>query len=384
MHNDLRIQRECLALIFDCGWSSKEVAEYKKINDSTIRNWKAHFQLFGRSPAVSRRERKKLGPRIENRKFTTAVKHALKTIVIEKPWMYLDEFQTELFDRTNVRVSISALYKVLTNEMKWSVQRAEVAAKERNEVDRAEHHATLATITDNPLQFVFVDETSKDNNVTLRRRLWRPVNQRAPISRYFSDHARHCYTMIGACDMNGFIIEACDLVRRKRNNADPDEEAGTVDSERFVQWVHDRLVPTLGNYYLGEPRSIVVMDNAAIHNDNRVFTLITDAGALLLYQAAYSPDLDPIEFAFHQYKSDLRRHGRDFGGDSYAAHLHALNSVTSNNMAAYYRMVGGIRNVPSEVDKDTGLKDEAELQACMLAAATVVQNNSAAVATSFL
>ena len=189
--------------------------------------------------------------------------------------------------------------------------------------------------------------------------------------------------MIGACDMQGFIVEACELVRRKRNSANADEEAGTVDSERFVQWIQDLLVPTLGNYYLGEPRSIVVMDNATIHNDVRVNTLITNAGALLIYQAAYSPDLDPIEFAFHQYKSDLRRYCQDFGVDSISAHLHALGNVTPENMAPYYRMVGGIRNVP---DKHVGVnaREEAELQTCLLGAATVVQNTTAVVAALFV
>ena len=64
---------------------------------------------------------------------------------------------------------------------------------------------------------------------------------------------------------------------------------GTVDSERFVAYVREKLAPQLGNYALGEPRSVVVMDNARIHKDPRVRQLIEATGAKLIWNAAYSP-----------------------------------------------------------------------------------------------
>lgn len=141
-------------------------------------------------------------------------------------------------------------------------------------------------------------------------------------------------------------MEASELVRRKRNANDNDDEAGTIDADRFVQWVEYKLVPTLGNYHLGEARSIVVMDNATIHMDARILQLISGVGALLIYQAAYSPDMDPIEFAFHQYKAYLKRNLQQQGHDPQAMHLRAMSCVTAHNMCNYYSRVGGIRNVP--------------------------------------
>ena len=61
-------------------------------------------------------------------------------------------------------------------------------------------------------------------------------------------------------------------------------------------WVEEKLVPTLGNYALGEPRSVVIMDNATIHAGVR--DLIEGAGAKLIYLSAYSPELNPIELMF--------------------------------------------------------------------------------------
>lgn len=367
MHNDLRLQKECLDLMILHGWNSVEVSLKKGISHSTIRNWKTFYLQYGRSPAAARREKKKLGPRVNNRPFTPELKHELSIIVSHKPWLYLDEFQAQLLARTGTKVSTSAIYKVLTEELGWSLQAAEVAARERNEVDRAEHQAVLHEVTDDPSQFVFVDESAKDKNTALRRRLWRPINCNAPINRYFADWVDHSYTLLAACDINGFIPEACELVRRKRNAQDEDDEAGTIDANRFMSWVEDKLAPTLGNYALGEPRSIVVMDNASIHNDHRILQAIMNAGALLVYQSAYSPDLNPIEYCFHQYKSDLRRYSSQFGNDSYLAHNHALYSVNHENMKNYYRKVGGIRNIPPpKTPADPALEQSLTLASLLL------------------
>ena len=70
----------------------------------------------------------------------------------------------------------------------------------------------------------------------------------------------------------------------------------TIDKNRFRMWVEEKLIPTLGNYALGEPRSVVIMDNATIHAGVR--ELIRGAGAKLIYLSAYSPELNPIELMF--------------------------------------------------------------------------------------
>jgi len=54
------------------------------------------------------------------------------------------------------------------------------------------------------------------------------------------------------------------------------------------------MVPTLGRYDLGQPRSVVILDNATIHKDPRVLDLIEAAGAKLVWNAAYSPELNPV------------------------------------------------------------------------------------------
>eukprot|EP00597_Dinobryon_sp_UTEXLB2267_P005672 CAMPEP_0170058134 /NCGR_PEP_ID=MMETSP0019_2-20121128/872_1 /TAXON_ID=98059 /ORGANISM="Dinobryon sp., Strain UTEXLB2267" /LENGTH=110 /DNA_ID=CAMNT_0010263001 /DNA_START=355 /DNA_END=684 /DNA_ORIENTATION=- len=109
-------------------------------------------------------------------------------------------------------------------------------AGERNEIQRAEHHVLLNQLTNNPAQFVFVDETAKDRNSSLRQRAWQLKGLNRAINRNFLDWRDYRYTLIAAVDIDGFIPEACEMVRRKINHADADPDTGTIDAQRFEHW----------------------------------------------------------------------------------------------------------------------------------------------------
>jgi transposase len=57
-----------------------------------------------------------------------------------------------------------------------------------------------------------------------------------------------------------------------------------------------------------EPNSVLVMDNAQIHHNGRIASIVEARGALIQYLPAYSPDLNPIEKGFSVYKATLRRY----------------------------------------------------------------------------
>ena len=91
-------------------------------------------------------------------------------------------------------------------------------------------------------------------------------------------------------------------------------------------------------------RSVVVLDNAAVHWDDRVRRLIERKGAILLYLPAYSYDFNPIEMAFNEAKATLERlHGTDrayLEDMPEEALRQALLSIDSENAAAYMRHCG--------------------------------------------
>ena len=60
------------------------------------------------------------------------------------------------------------------------------------------------------------------------------------------------------------------------------------------------------------PMSVLVMDNARIHHGDEILELADRYGVRIEYLPPYSPDLNPIEEAFSQIKSFIRRNNDVF------------------------------------------------------------------------
>jgi len=60
------------------------------------------------------------------------------------------------------------------------------------------------------------------------------------------------------------------------------------------------------NQYPGD-NSVIVMDNARIHHDKELVTLLEGLGCRVVFLPPYSPDFNPIETAFSSVKSWIRR-----------------------------------------------------------------------------
>lgn len=81
----------------------------------------------------------------------------------------------------------------------------------------------------------------------------------------------------------------------------PIEYVGNTDTRIFNLWIKDHLCPQLikGQY--------VILDNVSFHKSPKVREYIENIGCFLLYLPAYSPDLNPIEHCWANFKNCLRR-----------------------------------------------------------------------------
>jgi transposase len=75
---------------------------------------------------------------------------------------------------------------------------------------------------------------------------------------------------------------------------------GAVDAMVFRAYVGHVLVPTLRS------GDVVVMDNLSVHKVRDIESMITGAGAQLVYLPPYSPDWSPIEPCWSKLKTRLR------------------------------------------------------------------------------
>ncbi|MBP5719137.1 MAG: IS630 family transposase, partial [Abditibacteriota bacterium] len=77
--------------------------------------------------------------------------------------------------------------------------------------------------------------------------------------------------------------------------------SGGTTGDKFIGYLKETLIPTL------RPWDIVVMDNLRTHHIDEVRRLLSEAGVMLMYLPAYSPDLNPIEMMWSKVKAILRK-----------------------------------------------------------------------------
>lgn len=135
--------------------------------------------------------------------------------------------------------------------------------------------------------------------------------------------------MIAAVDIDGFVLDACDAVYRKYGTL---TRAPTVapsipsaSSSTLTIGSSRRSLCAPSASHAVSCRAII--DNASIHKDVRIQNAIEAAGADVIWTAAYSPDLNPIERCFVLYKKVLIRQHRAFSENPHDTHLYALENL---------------------------------------------------------
>jgi len=160
---------------------------------------------------------------------------------------------------------------------------------ERNEENRQEFLVEIAQY--NPKDLVYLDESGIDEY--LHRDYARSLRGTQVISE------------VSGKKFGRISIIAAWLSNQKEMIA-PYVFEGYTDSTRFNGWLEKCLVPCL------RKGQVIIMDNASFHKSIRTKELIEAAGCKLLYQPAYSPDLNPIEKQWAVLKRKFRKHKHKF------------------------------------------------------------------------
>ena len=109
---------------------------------------------------------------------------------------------------------------------------------------------------------------------------------------------------------------------------------GALDRDAFETFVAEALVPSL------RPGQTVLWDNLNIHKRARARQVIEAAGCRILSLPRYSPDCNPIEFAFATLKTALRRaQARTFDA-MVAATGAAFATITAADARAFFTAAG--------------------------------------------
>jgi len=135
-----------------------------------------------------------------------------------------------------------------------------------------------------PHSLVFLDETGVNTKMA-RLHGWSPLGERCRDSVPFG----HWKTMTFVAGLRLSGLTAPWLLD------------GPMDGEAFQVYVRHVLAPTLW------PGDVVVLDNLPAHKVAGIREAIAARRAQIFYLPPYSPDMNPIEFAFSQLKALLRQ-----------------------------------------------------------------------------
>ena len=168
-----------------------------------------------------------------------------------------------------------------------------------------------------PRRLIFIDESGL--NLALTRRYARaPRGVRAVGS--VPQNYGQSLTVLAALDCYG--MRAALLM------------PGATDREVFLRFLQQVLGPQL------RPGAVVVMDNLTAHKGAEVKEALQTVGAQLYYLPPYSPDYNPMEWAWSKIKTLLRGIGARTYRKLYRSLHTTLTQVTAQDAEAWFKHCG--------------------------------------------
>jgi transposase len=151
----------------------------------------------------------------------------LDKLLEREPCLFLDELQDRLYDRHHKQVSMATLCRGIS-KLNISRKRVTKQAAERNEYLRAIWEGEMAQY-DDPDLFIFLDESSVDNKTGQRNN--GRSHRGTPCVRRATFIRGTRYSILPALTVDG--IMAMDIF------------PGSVDRERFLQFLREQVVRTI-------------------------------------------------------------------------------------------------------------------------------------------
>jgi transposase len=264
------------------GWKLAAIYEETKVPIKTLYRWQQNLKLYG---SVRPPQRRAWGRR---KVLTNADENALFEHLLLAGWMYLDEMQQWILEERDVTVSVSTISRML--KRRWNRKMIRRIANARSEELRKLY---LNAVSQHPAEsLVFLDETIFNERTGWRSRGYAPIGLEA---RYQAARqgGGSTYSVLAATTADGWL--PCTSIKK-----------GYWNTELFLQWITNDLLPNLYEVY-GQTPKVIIMDNASFHTDERISSAIEQQGHTIEYLPPYSPDFNPIELSFSVLKAYVRR-----------------------------------------------------------------------------
>jgi transposase len=275
-----------------------EMAAIAGCSERAIRRMVSNLRLFGKTKAPWNSAGRR-------RIITPQMLDALYKRLLKKPELYRDEMAVFLYDEFDILVTVSSISRALAS-IKWSRKATRHVAKKRNTDLRDFYLHSLSNFRSYHL--VYVNESGYDKRIGFRRTGWSPIGM-TPVQ-VTSFHRDRKYQILPAYTQNSILLSR--VFQR------------TTDSALFENFI-EQLLHHCGRW--PEPKSVLIIDNASFHHNERIEQMCLDARVKLLYLPPYSPDLNPIEKFFAELKAFIKKQWHEYEDNLYQDFRVFLNGV---------------------------------------------------------
>jgi transposase len=217
-------------------------------------------------------------------------------------------------------------YEACHQETEVDTEKKTLVAIERKEEERQAWREQTKDL--DPEQMVFIDETASHTAMT-RMYSRAPKGKRA--HGFVPRNKGKNTTILASLSLSG-MGESVIL-----------EEA--ANGEMFTLYIEQILMPSL------QKGTMVIMDNASIHEGSQVREAIESKGCQLLFLPPYSPDFSPIEEAFSKIKAFLRKIGARTREELQDAIKQAMQEVTCADALGWFRHCGYLPPAEDELKR---------------------------------
>lgn len=268
---DLRVR---VIKFVEAGGSRRDAAEHFEVSASSAIRWLQRFREDGTCEPMPRR-----GSTSPLEKYSRQI----LALIGEQRDLTLDELVSALRKR-RISASRSALSRFFARHGITFKKSLRAEERKRADVARARRRWIREQGWLDTARLVFIDETAITTNM-VRLNGWSPCGERlvadAPMGHW------ETITFIAGLRQTGIVAPM--LIK------------GAMNGEAFLAYIEQCLAPTL------KRGDIVVADNVSFHKIAGVEEALRRVGASLRFLPQYSPDLNPIELAFHPAKTCLRK-----------------------------------------------------------------------------
>lgn len=219
---------------------------------------------------------------------------------------------TRTFDDHSAEKLSQCLNKLLTLQVS-------ITARQRSALCVAHYLEEIAPYR--PEQLVFCDESAVNEQSTWRKYGRSPSGKKANVDHDFKRQER--LSLLPLFSIDGILT--AEILQ------------GLYNEESFLEWIENKAIPNMNAY--PAPYSVLVLDNARIHNEERLQMLLSEKDIHLVFLPPYAPIYNPIEPAFHLMKKYLQRHYKGCSNDELPAALLAstFRAVPPDIAQALYR-----------------------------------------------